>query len=111
MGHKRRVCELASSAGRRDKGGSRCCLQLRGGVRRRWSQAVVMPRDGIRGNGGKVQQGRFWLNVRREVLPVGVVQPWNRPQRGGEISILGNTQNLTRRGPKHPDLTLKLALL
>lgn len=60
----RRVCELASSAGRREKGGSHWCLQLHKGVQRRRSQALVMSRDGMRGNRGRVEQGKFWLNVR-----------------------------------------------
>lgn len=35
------------------------CSFMRG-----WSQALVMPRDGMRGNGDEVQQGKLWLNVR-----------------------------------------------
>lgn len=60
----RRVCDLASSARRRDKGGSRCCLRFREGVRRRWSQALMVPREGMRGNGDKVQRGKLWFNIR-----------------------------------------------
>lgn len=63
MGHKEglRAGFFGQEKGQR---GTHWCLQLHKGVQRRWSQALVMSRDGMRGNRDRVEQGKFWLNVR-----------------------------------------------
>lgn len=59
------------------------------------------------GNGQKLQEGKFQLEVRKASLMRRKVLQWNRPHREVVASILG----ATLEHPEQPDLALKLALL
>lgn len=48
-----------------------------------------------RGNGHNLQQEKSRKDVRKNYFILRMVQPWNRAQRSGGISILGDFQNLT----------------
>lgn len=61
--------------------------------------------DRVRGNRHKLEHKKFQLDIRNFFLTVRVVKNWNRlPKEVVAVSILGDVQDLTGRGPEQTDL-------
>lgn len=54
----------------------------------------------------------FWwhINKKKQFFPPRVIMNWNRVQRGCEISVLKDTENLNGHGSEQPSLTVKLMM-
>jgi len=51
------------------------------GVRRTGQLFPVVPSDRTRGNGHKLEHGKFCLNIRKNFFPLRVTEPWPRLPR------------------------------
>ena len=51
------------------------------GVRRTGQLFPVVPSDRTRGNGHKLEHGKFCLNIRKNFFPLNVMEHWNRLPR------------------------------
>ena len=51
------------------------------GVRRMGPNFPVVPSDRTRGNGHKLKQRKFYLNMTKNIFPLRVMEPWPRLPR------------------------------
>jgi len=59
----------------------------------------VVPSDRTRGNGHKLKDRKFHLNLRKNFFTLRVTEPWNRLTRGLVVSFSGDIQNPPGQGP------------
>jgi len=62
----------------------------------------TVPSDRTRGDGHKWKHTRFPLNIRRHGFTVRVTEHWHVAQRGGGLSLPGDTQKMPGHGPEQP---------
>jgi len=79
---------------------------LKGGYKREEHRIFIrVSCDRARGNGFKLKEGRFRLDIRKKFFTIRVVKQWNMLSRDA-VDVSGDIWGQAGRGSEHPNLAV-----